>query len=376
MIIIASFAWADKAFPKEYENFGKAITDSLIAGDQAAIQSAINEDAVMERIFKDIALDTDFAKGVKKGVSESVGKLGGILVSQMQDQATLKFVRARHNKDGYFALVRVDFGDQGLNYLDFALEKDTSGAIKIVDWYDYVKGQLYSDSVRSMMALIMPKERNLLEKILGINKLDKDELATFVDQLKLFRDGDYKGSLLKYYKLPKRMRQSRIVLVTRAMAANASGDQQEYSLALEDLNTYFGDDPTLGLILLDHFYMKGDYKNAKKSLKELAEYTGGDAAIDNLMANISQAEKNYTESIEHAKHAIKSDPEYVDAYFTLLDSSVYAANYKDAVKTIDKLETDFGFEFDPEKLTTLEGYEGFAASKEFKKWRDAKEKDQ
>jgi hypothetical protein len=268
--------------------------------------------------------------------------------------------------------MRVDLGDGGLNYLDFILQKDKAGTVRIIDWHDYAKGQIYTDSLRQALVLILPDEKTLIEKLLGKDKVNRKAAKEFAALSLLSKQQKYAEWLEKYNGVSEKIKYNRLTLVTRVLMTSAIGDKDQYRLALRDVHKYLGDDPTLSLLLLDHYFYEGNFKAAHRALDRLDEYTGGDAAIDVLKANISLTEKNYPESIRYAQGALEQDAGYEGAYWTLLDASVNAKQYQTSVEAIKQLERHFGYAFNPEKLAKTKGYEGFAGSAAFAKWRDTR----
>jgi hypothetical protein len=122
-------------------------------------------------------------------------------------------------------------------------------------------------------------------------------------------------------------------------------------------------------MLIDHYLLERDYKAAHRALARLNEYTGGDAAVDFLKANICLTEKNYSQSLRYAQIAVKKDANFEDAYLTLLVASLYSKQYEIAVQTIDRLEYNFGYIFDPDEIGGLDGYEEFSKSLVFAAWK-------
>jgi hypothetical protein len=260
-------------------------------------------------------------------------------------------------------------GDRGLSYLDFILDKDEHGAVKIIDWHDYAQGQLYSDSMRQALVLMMPQNEMLIRKLLNMSEVDEKTVEQFSELARLSRGKKYEQWLEKYKELPDKLKYSRIVLVTRALITSAMEYSNEYHLALKDVKRYIGDDPALSLLLVDYYLLERDFKAAHRALDKLYDFTGGDAAIDFLKANICLTEKNYPQSIRYAQIAVKKDANLEDAYLTLLVASVYSKQYEITVNTLDHLEFNFGYEFEPDEIARLSGYEEFSRSLLFTAWK-------
>jgi hypothetical protein len=356
----------------DYERFGQSISAALNAGDAKTVTRALDKEAILDRALDGITQKGKTVDELRGGLGKGLDRAGALLTRNLSENARITFVRARNVNGEQHALIRVDLGDKGLNYMDFVLHQDRSGSVKIIDWYDYAQGQLYTDGVRQLLALMMPQERTLLEKLLRVEGIDQRAAREVAELAGLLREQRYAEWLKKYDGLARDLKESRVLLISRVLLAGAVGDDGLYRRALKDVHTHLGDDPTLSLVLIDYYFYEEDYDSAQAALARLGEYTGGDAAIDRLRANISLAAGNYAESIKFAQSAIRQDRSYEDAYWTLLEASVLAKKYETTVGVINSLEKDFGYDLTPETVRTMEGYEGFTDSVAFAKWEESR----
>jgi hypothetical protein len=355
----------------DYERFGQSISAALNAGDAKTITRALDKEAILDRALDGITQRGKTVDELRSGLGKGLDQAGALLTRNLSENARTTFVRARSVNGEHHALMRVDLGDKGLNYMDFVLHKDRTGSVKVIDWYDYAQGQLYTDGVRQLIVLMMPQERTLLEKLLRVKGIDQRAAREVMELARLLREQKYAEWLKTYDGLSKDLKKSRVLLISRVLLAGAVGDDGLYRRALRDVHTYLGDDPTLGLVLIDYYFYEEDYDAAQAALTRLAKYTGGDAAIDRLRANISLAAGNYSESMTFARSAIGQDRAYEDSYWTLLEASVLAKKYETTVGVLRSLEKDFGYDLNPETVRTMEGYEAFADSVAFAKWKES-----
>ena len=382
---LISYADANQGYPQsqqnkqnlqdsneEYEKAGHQIVAALSSGDAKAFGLAIDKEALLDRVFDGMSQDTKRVKKIRGELYGALDQVSTIMTKNLRENALLTFVRSRSIGSEHRALTRVDMGDRGLNYLDFILQKDKAGTVRIIDWHDYARGRIYTDSLRQALVIMLPDEKTLIEKLLGKDKVGRKAAKQFAELSRLARQQKYAEWLRKYDDVSEKIKYSRLTLVTRVMMTSAISDNDQYRLALKDVHKYLGDDPTLSLVLLDYYFYEGDLKAAHRALDRLDEYTGGDAAIDGFRANIFLTEKNYPESIRYAQRAIEQDARYEGAYWTLLDASVDAKQYQTSVEAIKQLERHFGYAFNPKKLANTKGYEGFAGSAAFAKWKDPK----
>lgn len=371
-ILLVSHAGATQTDSKEYERFGRHVVAALSDGDTRTFDQAIDKEALLARVFEGVSQDSKKLNELRAGFTRGLNQTGATMTSNLAENALLTFVRHRRMHDENYALMRIDFGEKGLNYLDFVLHKDRTGSVKIIDWHDYAQGQLLTESLRQAIFLLFPQDKTLFEKLLSVHKLNKKEVKQFIEMARLLKQQQYVEWFEKYDALPKKLKYSRILLVRRLQMASAVGEKNQYRLALEDIHKHLGDDPTLSLVLMDYYFLTGDYRAAQKALEKLAEYTGGDAAIDHLRANVYLVQKNYSESMRYSQMAIEQDDAYEGSYWTLLEASVLAKKYQIAVSVIEQIERQFGYEFNPAKLAKIEEYKEFVKSDAFAKWKGAR----
>lgn len=380
-IMLASCASSDKAEMNiyeasrigtppdiEYSTAGHNIVKMLRNRSADTFNNVIDKTVLLDRTFKGMPINKHILTA-RNELNPVLNQAGIMLTENLGEQTRLTFVNTRSVNNEQRALVRLDMGDRGLSYIDFILNKDTHGRVRIIDWHDYAQGQLYSSSLRQALVFMLPRDNSLFATILGESWIDNDSIERFSELANLAVTHKYKQWLKRYRDLPDRLKHSRIILVTRVLIASAAGAESEYRTALRDACNHLGDDPALSLMLVDHYLNERNYTAAHRALDNLSEYTGGDAAIDLLKANVFLTEKKYLEAIRYSRKAIIEDSSLEDAYWTLLAVSIHADHYEIAVDTLRHLERQFGHAFDPDQIAGIKGYEKFASSSIFADWK-------
>ncbi len=352
----------------EYNTAGQTIVKILSTRNADAFNNVINKSLLLDRTFDGMPLNKH-VNTARNQLSSVLSQAGIIMTENIGEQTRLTFVNTRYVNNEHRALMRLDMGDRGMSYIDFILNKDSHGRVRIIDWHDYAQGQLYSSSLRQALVFMLPRDNSLFATILGESWIDNDSIDRFSELANLAVTRNYKKWLEQYRVLPDRLKYSRIILVTRVLIASAAGADSEYRAALKDVCTRVGDDPALSLMLVDHYLNERNYDAAHRALDRLNEYTGGDAAIDLLKANVYLTEKNYIEAIKYSRMAIMEDSSLEDAYWTLLAVSIHADHYETAVDTLRHLERQFGHAFDPDQIANIKGYEKFSSSSIFADWK-------
>jgi hypothetical protein len=69
----------------------------------------------------------------------------------------------------------------------------------------------------------------------------------------------------------------------------------------------------------------------------------------------------------YLREAIRIEPEFTVAYFSLADAQIALGQFADAVTTSRTLQSKFGYEFSKKDFAD-ESYSRFVASPQFRKW--------
>lgn len=369
LIIMASPSLAAKSSEAErFEAFGRQFVETIKAGDMKTFRRLFNKPELARRVLRGITLKKEDKESLLRGMTGNMAQVPATIMDNLSS-ARLTFVRTHNVNEMPNALIRLDFGEKGLNYMDLELQVNYKGDVQIVDWIDYTRGMRYTDTVKQLIIPVLPQDGTSLEKLFGTNKLTPQEAKDYTRILKLSKAGDIEGWKKHYPLLPKKIRNKRAILITHVLFMSLSGDEDAYADALKQLDKHYGTDPTLALTLFDYYFLTGDLVKAHKAMDLLAGYIGGDAAIDEFHAKIYIIQKKYKEALRHAEMAVKADSAYDDAYYTLMDAGVFAGQYAKTVGAMQKLEAGFGIDFDPALIEALEGYEKFILSKEYLKWK-------
>ena len=96
----------------------------------------------------------DYIKGLKVGLGQAVNKI----INTVPEGSYVKLLKTAPMKDGVKAMIRADYGDNGLGYVEFYLQKTTASGIKVIDWFDYSQGQLVSDVLRQLLVITLPSQ--------------------------------------------------------------------------------------------------------------------------------------------------------------------------------------------------------------------------
>ena len=360
---------AEQAVPDvaAYDDFGRAMAEAFNERDAGFFSRSLDRNVIIARIVDDFP-ESNELRDVRRGMEQAIGQVGERIMQSMYAHSQAKFVRTRYRDGVHQVLLRIDHGEEGLSYLEFETRKTGNNQLKVVDWTDHALGQRYTESVRQALALILPLDRTVMERVLGINGLNNADVKIFIELARLQREQRFDEWLSTFPTMSAKTRDSRIMQLVYVTVASYSGNEAAYRDALESLAEKFGDDPRLALILIDQHVYSEDWAAAHAALDRLNEYTGGDAALDAMRANIFLLSGDIPNTGVWAQRAIDGDPDYEDPYWARLEYNVASGRFADAVRDLKILEDRFDYRFDAEQLAQTEGYARFSRSPEYQRW--------
>lgn len=372
LLLISPFALAAASL-KDYEATAAKVVDGLTAHDPAPFNRAIDADSIIETAFDGLYLDSnwkrDFGSGLKKAINT---QLGNKLISRIPANAYAKLLRVKVQGNEGRALARLDYGDSGSGYMDMHLVKDASGKIRIVDWYDYSTGQLYSQSLRQAIATLSPTP-TVLGKVFDIatnRKAAADVMEKFIG---LNNQQKYAETVRYFLSLDEDFRKSRLLNIIAFQAASQIDDMELYRKVLENIEHYYSNDDTMAFVLLDYYYLDGKYGKVLHSANQLMSSFGvDDANLLVIKSNTLIELKKFAEAEKQANRAIALEPDFEYGYWSQIASRVGSKDYGKAVETAKILENKFGYDLSPANFAGNETYAGFIQSAEYISWRKEK----
>ena len=176
------------------------------------------------------------------------------------------------------------------------------------------------------------------------------------------QSGQHAQALKLYGALPAELRQSKFALLGRLMAL-IHGDETLYVKALEEYSSRFPDDARLGLFLLDIAFLRKDSKLLKKAYDSLQGWSGGDPLMTLMVASIRAGWGEKEEALRLAGQVDVSALGVSLAHDLSLSLALAIKDHKRALTDLRALRDRYNYEFND--LSTVEGYQHFAASAEY-----------
>jgi tetratricopeptide (TPR) repeat protein len=355
----------------DYVQAGENIAAAFNEGQVDTVIRMLDMEALSRRVAATVVEGekdrADFALGFQRGSKvEDIGKL--MFGQRDGSDLTVKFVRVVQCEYERCALLRFDYGDNGFDYIEFAIRQDNVGRTRIVDWAPLTTGEMVSVTIGSTARLVLDTSPNLLARLLGLKSVDQAAVKRMKDIGQMRRNGDFKGAYVEIGKLPPELANTRAMLTLQAAMANEAGDTDGYKRTLVRLNELHGNDPAAATMLLDHYFYNKDLDNSLRVISIIEARVGADGLTNLLRANVYAAVGRNKEAIASAREAIRLEPDYTAAYFTLAQELVRRGKFAQAIDAYKTLQSEFGYEFSRDNFAEDDQYRKFIASTQFRKW--------
>ncbi len=363
--------WASSsAVPEVFRSAAEKVVAGFNARDPAPFTQAVDLDRLLDTALSGLLLEPKFVRpfrqGAKRGLSTKTAKQ---MIELMPDGGYAKLLRIKMDGDIGKALLRVDLGDQGNSYMDLHLAKFDNGTVKIVDWYSYATGELCTDTIRQTAAFASPTP-TLIGKVFDIATNRKENADILLKLVRMRLNGKHQQMAQEFLALDEELRKSRLLNLFAFQSANMSGDMKLYQEVLANIERYFGADESMAFVLVDYYYLKGDYgKVLDTADRLLAAFGVEDASLVTIKANAFVEMGRAQDAAAQARHAIELEPEYEYAYLSLLTAQIGQKQFTQAVDTAAALEQRFSYDLSPQSLAGNEFYTEFAQSAEYREWK-------
>ena len=286
----------------------------------------------------------EFKNGFKRGARS---KLPTFFAQLSRNGATYRFIGMRETQRGQLGpMFRLMDSGGACNYHHWDLMKDASGKVLGLDMYIFLTGEYFSETMQRLAALSAPDSSNFLAKLMGKNKVNKQEQNLLMKFFEAQGKSDFAAVQSTYKQLPEKLQKEKAFSLVRMMAAMNTSDE-DYLRAIEEHRQKFPRDPSADLIELDLHFVRKDYAKAYRALDRLDEFIGRDAHLVNYRGSIAYEESKLDEAKKLFQEVIEIDPYYENGYWSLNTVYVDLKDYDGSLVTLKKLIDSFeGIVFD------------------------------
>ncbi len=369
LALLLAPAWAlAQATEKEAAAVGRLLAAAFNERSVEDFMKLVDADAFSDIVLSDLGLAAGDREALRKRMPVSVRKNAELSMRAIdQNEGTAKFLRAGVKGGRAFAVVRLDMGDQGVEYLKYYVA--SPGAAE--DWYIFTAATLFSSAVRFNLATLF-KSESVLFKLFGVPSLSSRDARAFLDVRNSLAKNDYAGAYQALDRFPEGYRKSRQWALMRVTVAGREGGHH-YRQALRHLAAAFGGDADLQLALIDHYFYEEQFERALGAVAALERAVGGeDASTNGLRGNLFTALKRPGEAEAACRRGLALEADFKPAYWCLVSVALERNDGKLAVDALKAYEKAFDVQFDPAVLAQQEGYATIGKTREFSAWAKAR----
>ena len=348
--------------------FGESIATAFNERDAKLMASLIDVRGFGLRMAKVQGMgpgdQEQFATGLEKsGLSQLYS---GYFQTMDASNGSARFLRVTQTRPAR-ALVRLDLGANGNDYLEFVLET-REGRTRAVDWFVLSSGELVSETIGGVVQMFTTSDAGLLGRLFGTDRVDAKSVTRLRKAGELQRAGKYAEALAEVRQLPEPIANSRALLSAQASMAQMSKNDAEYTRVLAKLAEKYSDNPATAFKLIDHYFTIKDRPNMLKSLDTMEKRVGADGVTRNLRAAAYFATGDYVNTLKYADEAIRIEPTLMSGYDTRCSALIGLARYAEAVAEYQSLAKRFDLEFTREVFAGDPLFVKFVASPAFRDW--------
>ncbi|TQV76460.1 hypothetical protein FLL45_00400 [Aliikangiella marina] len=353
---------------KQIQSVGEQFARALNQQDIRAMKVILDVDPLAIETYQLVFGDSDqsgknsFIKGFKdtffsKSVSAwflSLQRSGGVAEYQRNIRV-----------DGTTrALIRLNLNAEGVNYMELIFDKNNK---RVVDMFVHTTGEKLSDTMISIVALAVPNNENLLSRLLGTKKLDNQVIKAIGQVVEFNRTGQFAKAHETLNNLPKEVQNSRYVTVMK-VTLSSSVSEDAYYKELENLANLYGNESTLGFLLVDYYFIKGQFDRLVQTIETVEKRIGVDSILESLKANAYFMAQRHNLAMKHIEKAIAMEASNQEFYWIKAEVLNKQKKFQGLTDLFDDMATRFSLTFDPSVFEGEPEYLEFAKSAAFKTW--------
>jgi thioredoxin-like negative regulator of GroEL len=371
--LLTSVSFADEADmatgigDEQLAAIGQRWADALSTGDAATLRALMDFEGLGLRGAASLTSNETQRASFVRGFASNGDRMVESWVSGVASaEGQARFLRV-HTWNGMRGpLVRYDLGEHGYNYVLLIVEA-RAAVPRVVDLFLALDGQRLSDSLAAATQMLTAPDESMIGRVFGLQTVDADIAGMFrtIGRLQLLGRVDEAYSLI--VQLPEEIRNHRVMMnISLPLASQLGEDVHREELAR--LARYHGSDPTAVFALIDYYFYEGDTKAAMEGIRSLERAFGADAATEQLKASVALEDGDLARAREHMQKAVELEPDNEIMRWALLGVLMMANQHAAAIGVLDRLERDFGYEFNASEFSDSEGYAAFLKSPEFTAW--------
>jgi tetratricopeptide (TPR) repeat protein len=363
---------AELARQESFRSGMVAIVDDLNRQSFDRFVNSIDQRALIDAIYGLRLIDQQVKKQFNENLEYSWKSMvtGSYRAKEEPLKVRLLGVESRRNLGR--AVVRIDLPNFQFNYHEFDLRLTDDGRVLITDWLDYLQGKRFSDDVGDSLVMAAPSN-SAMRKLLDFRNVTDQDLFRFGELLKAVRDRQLPRYLEILADIGERFQRQRIVVESTVHLARAVRKRREMIAGLKAMAAHYPNEPLYSLMLLDYYFPSRKYEAANNALLTTYRKLGfDDSAMEARLSSAALVLGNAQDAAGHANRALELEPGLELGWWSALSARVALGDFQSAVKALEALEREFGYELDAESLGKTPAYRDLLSSAEFREWLSTK----
>ncbi|MGB0838756.1 MAG: tetratricopeptide repeat protein [Chitinophagales bacterium] len=362
-LFFAACGGDDKA---KYIEFSKSLENAVNRGEAVFFNQHFDLQQILSDVVTTIVAPTNFQEGFVLGVKENLD-VGTQISGSLGIKGNYTFLRLLNYPEKPTALFRIVSEQEGINYHAIQLGKNSQDDIKIKDFYIYMGGMAFSETIRRLYLSSLTEIQNEL----SLEDMSAEDYAfvihmSMVDSIGLLTQSrQNEKALSTISRLPEILQRDKMILMMRTnLAYNTS--PEAYQKAITDFKIYYPEDPVVNLIQLDFALTDKKYETAFTLMDELDAAIGGDPYLKVMKADIYNMEGNDKMAEALLRRAIKEEPEGEEAYWSMIDLLLRQERHSEVTALFPQMEKHF--KVNPAEFLLEDGYDEFWISEAYQVW--------
>ncbi|MCE7996396.1 MAG: hypothetical protein HEP71_30740 [Roseivirga sp.] len=295
---------------KQVEDIANKIAASIEENNEEFLTDIFDLKAFSERILiNGPSPDLQrFNKGFLTGISKRPLLSTLLLEKVVASGADYEFLRVYFDKKDPHIVFRL-FGEDGINYHDFLLQK-VKGKYKIIDMYFYLSGE-YLSATYQRLYIMTGKQHFDASQTAGMSDLTLEDLTKVSTARGLVQQGEYEAARDLIEGMNEGVRNEKLFKILELQIKSNLSDEG-YLEAIEDYKRVFPDDPSVDLVSLDLLLLNEKFIEAHEAIDNLNKRVGGDTFLDFYHASIYYAQSDFKKAEKLFLRFISNHPNNED----------------------------------------------------------------
>jgi len=373
LALAPQLATAQSADAEMREQF-EAIINGLNDNNFEQFQRAVNETALVNRIFGTRVIDADAREQFAAGFSGTLQELFVSSFPRARNQAEsggeiIGTIIAFQFQDGQGrAIVRYAGKGYRFSYHSYELTRSRNKLV-IVDWFDYYNSSWFSEDVGDSLVRAMPAQASV-RSIMKTPNPSAGQVFQVGELLKAVRDQNPRRYFQIYDGLEDVLRSEPHIVVLNYQFSRTLGDSARLDQAVQSLVAAFPGDALHSLGLSAYYIRRNLFNEAITELDRFESALGmKDGVSEAFKATSAMALGDFERAQAFALSATQVEPGLELSWWTLLRARTAAEDYTGATEAMTQLEDRFGHLLIPQKLRRDRFLKALIDQQEYKDWR-------